>query len=367
MWKLRAVPIEPTRAALAAVARDGAHAQCAAARRDRRRPRAPDVQPREAAAAAGSPPSRSCCRSRAACRVATWSVNTFSVSTDRRLARLLGGVGGLADHLGVDAAVGHRAAEVGALVGDVARPPRTSPAACAFFSFASDRGGGRLGASRCPSAAAPAPPAGSRRGAARPFCRSRWSTSLRRDVRDVESSAAVERRGDLRHRQGRRARRRQAARAARTSVASARARTSAGEQPIFACGGCYSVRSAAMGGRHEFCHVRKLDRRQTHILQMRSVSHSIRTRSDSRTMGRVIGIDLGTTNSCMAVLEGGDPTVLENAEGGRTTPSVVAFSEGRAAPRRHAGEAPGGHQPREHRSSPSSASWAASRPRCRRR
>ena len=44
-------------------------------------------------------------------------------------------------------------------------------------------------------------------------------------------------------------------------------------------------------------------------------------------MGRVIGIDLGTTNSCMAVLEGGDPTVLENAEGGRTTPSVVAFTK----------------------------------------
>ena len=44
-------------------------------------------------------------------------------------------------------------------------------------------------------------------------------------------------------------------------------------------------------------------------------------------MGRVIGIDLGTTNSCMAVLEGGDPTVIENAEGGRTTPSVVAFAK----------------------------------------
>jgi molecular chaperone DnaK len=44
-------------------------------------------------------------------------------------------------------------------------------------------------------------------------------------------------------------------------------------------------------------------------------------------MGRVIGIDLGTTNSCMAVLEGGDPAVIENAEGGRTTPSVVAFSK----------------------------------------
>jgi molecular chaperone DnaK len=44
-------------------------------------------------------------------------------------------------------------------------------------------------------------------------------------------------------------------------------------------------------------------------------------------MAKTIGIDLGTTNSAMAVLEGGEPTVLENAEGGRTTPSVVAFTD----------------------------------------
>ena len=43
--------------------------------------------------------------------------------------------------------------------------------------------------------------------------------------------------------------------------------------------------------------------------------------------GKILGIDLGTTNSCMSIMEGGKAVVIPNAEGGRTTPSVVAFSK----------------------------------------
>lgn len=45
-------------------------------------------------------------------------------------------------------------------------------------------------------------------------------------------------------------------------------------------------------------------------------------------MGKVIGIDLGTTNSCIAVMEGKEPKVIENSEGERTTPSIIAFANG---------------------------------------
>ena len=63
-------------------------------------------------------------------------------------------------------------------------------------------------------------------------------------------------------------------------------------------------------------------------------------------MGKIIGIDLGTTNSCVAVFEGNEPVVIANSEGKRTTPSVVGFVDNGE---RKIGDPAKRHQPEEHR------------------
>ena len=60
---------------------------------------------------------------------------------------------------------------------------------------------------------------------------------------------------------------------------------------------------------------------------------------------KIIGIDLGTTNSVVAIMEGGEPKVIINEEGSRLTPSVVAFHQGRGSARWPGGETAGDHQP----------------------
>ena len=65
-------------------------------------------------------------------------------------------------------------------------------------------------------------------------------------------------------------------------------------------------------------------------------------------MSKVIGIDLGTTNSVVAVLEGGEPVVIPNSEGSRTTPSVVALLQGRRVAGRADRQAASDHQPGPH-------------------
>jgi molecular chaperone DnaK len=63
------------------------------------------------------------------------------------------------------------------------------------------------------------------------------------------------------------------------------------------------------------------------IIRAEAVYNTIRIWIQEFAMAKVLGIDLGTTNSCMSVMEGGEPVVLENSEGKRTTPSVVAFTK----------------------------------------
>ncbi len=65
-------------------------------------------------------------------------------------------------------------------------------------------------------------------------------------------------------------------------------------------------------------------------------------------MSKVIGIDLGTTNSCVAIMEGGEPKVIANVEGSRTTPSVVAFTENSERSGGPGGQTAGHHQPDQH-------------------
>ncbi len=61
-------------------------------------------------------------------------------------------------------------------------------------------------------------------------------------------------------------------------------------------------------------------------------------------MAKIVGIDLGTTNSVVAVMEGGDPIVIPNAEGNRTTPSEVAFTKNNERLVGQTGQAPGDDQ-----------------------
>ena len=61
--------------------------------------------------------------------------------------------------------------------------------------------------------------------------------------------------------------------------------------------------------------------------ELPDLSRALSSKEDANVMSKIIGIDLGTTNSVVAVMEGGQPVVIPNQEGARTTPSVVGFAK----------------------------------------
>merc|ERR1712129_32413 len=66
---------------------------------------------------------------------------------------------------------------------------------------------------------------------------------------------------------------------------------------------------------------------QPQVLGAEMGPHRVTSPERDLNMAKVIGIDLGTTNSCVAIMDGSQPRVIENAEGARTTPSIVAFTD----------------------------------------